>query len=227
MKKTINQLDCIVENPQNKRAVVLIHGFGADFRDLAPLHEYLDPEGHWTWIFPNGPLTVPLGMAMEGRAWFHIPMDELQREIATGVPRDYSNLSPQGFSQALSQLGGMIFELTQSYDEIVVGGFSQGAMMASHVLADCGAHLRGALLYSSVLLDQQRLQVSLEKVGPVPFLQSHGSQDPVLSINNGKKLFSLLQKRGWAGEWLEFRGGHEIPMMVLQRSAQLLAKLTD
>jgi phospholipase/carboxylesterase len=225
MKKTINQIECIVENPGQQRAVVLIHGFGADFRDLAPLHSYLDPQSEWTWIFPNGPVSVPLGMSMEGRAWFEIPMDELQREIASGIPRDYSQLSPKGFAQAISQLQGLIFELTGEYEEIVIGGFSQGGMMASHLLGSCGDQLMGAILYSTVLLDEVRLKKSLEGIKPTAFFQSHGTQDPVLFVNNGKKLFDILKGLDWKGEWVEFRGGHEIPMQVLERSAQFLKKI--
>lgn len=225
MKKTINNIECIVENPGNSRVVVLIHGFGADYRDLAPLGEMLDPEGQWTWVFPNGPISVPLGMAMEGRAWFHIPMEELQREIETGVHRDYTNLSPKGFDKALQQMEGLIFELSQEYSEIVVGGFSQGAMMASHLLGACGPLLKGAILYSTVLLDLPRLEKSIGALESKPFLQSHGRQDPVLYVNNGKKLFDTLRGKNWKGEWLEFNGGHEIPMPVLQRTAQFLKSL--
>lgn len=226
MKKTINKIDCIVENPGNERVVVLIHGFGADYRDLAPLHEYLDPDGQFTWVFPNGPVSVPLGMAMEGRAWFEIPMEELQREIASGIPRDYSNLSPKGFSQALSQMHGLIFELLQDHKEIVIGGFSQGGMMASHLLGACGVSLKGAILYSTVLLDTARLEKSISGMESAPFLQSHGRQDPVLAMSNGKKLFDVLEKNKFKGEWLEFNGGHEIPMQVLQKSAQFLKNLS-
>lgn len=224
MKKTINNLECIVENPGNDRAIVLIHGFGADCRDLAPLHKYLDPKSQFTWIFPNGPVSVPLGMAMEGRAWFEIPMEELQKEIASGTPRDYTHLSPKDFAKVLMQMEGLIFELLQDHKEIVIGGFSQGAMMASHLLGACGDALSGAILYSGVLLDVARLEKSLAGLKPVPFLQSHGRQDPVLFINNGKKLFDVLKSKNFQGEWLEFNGGHEIPMSVLQKSAQFLQK---
>lgn len=225
MKKTINNIECIVENPGNSRVVVLIHGFGADYRDLAPLGEMLDPEGQWTWVFPNGPVSVPLGMAMEGRAWFQIPIEELQREIETGVHRDYTNLTPQGFERVLQQMEGLIFELSQEYKEIVVGGFSQGAMMASHLLGACGPALKGAILYSTVLLDLARLEKSTSTIEGCPFLQSHGRQDPVLYINNGKKLFDVFKNKNWKGEWIEFNGGHEIPRPVLQRTAQFLKSL--
>ncbi len=225
MKLTINGIECIVENPGNSRAVVLIHGFGADFRDLLSLNEYLDPNGQWTWVFPNGPVSVPLGMAMEGRAWFEIPIAELQREIETGTPRDYSNSSPKGFDKALAQLEGLVFELLEKHSEIVVGGFSQGGMMASHLLGACGPALKAALLYSTVLLDAARLDKSAVNLKDVPFLQTHGRQDPVLSIQNAKKLFDSLKSKNLKGEWLEFNGGHEIPIQVLQRSQQLLKSI--
>lgn len=176
-------------------------------------------------FFRTGLCPYLLAWGWRGRAWFPIPMEELQREIASGIPRDYAPLTPNGFPQVLAQLEGLIFELTDQYDKIVIGGFSQGAMMASHLAASCGPPLCGALLYSTVLLDQERLQKTIVKETAIPFLQSHGIQDPVLSIQNGRKLFSLLQENGWQGEWFEFRGGHEIPMTVLQKSQKFLSHL--
>lgn len=225
MKKTINNIDCIVENPGTSRVVMLIHGFGADYRDLATLGEMLDPDSKWTWVFPNGPLSVALGMGMEGRAWFSIPIEELQREMETGVRRDYSDQTPKGFEKAIQQMEGLIFELLEEYDEIVIGGFSQGAMMASHLLGACGEKLKGAIFYSTAMLDTKRLDKSLAVLKPVPFIQSHGRQDSVLYINNGKKLYDHLKEKGWKGEWIEFNGGHEIPMPVLARTVQFLKGL--
>lgn len=225
MKKTINGIECIVENPGNTRVIVLIHGFGADYKDLATLSSFLDPDEEWTWVFPNGPMTVSLGMGMQGRAWFSIPMEELQREIATGIHRDYSDQTPKGFENAVSQMQGLIFELLAEHKDIVVGGFSQGAMMASHLMGACVGALKGAIFYSTALLDTPRFEKSIADSPKVPFLQSHGRQDPVLQINNGKKLFDLLINKQWHGEWMEFNGGHEIPMPVIERSAQFLKKL--
>ncbi len=226
MRKQICGLECIVENPGQSNAVILFHGFGADFSDLAPLADMIDPEGQWTWIFPNGPHTVDIGYRMTGQAWFPIPVADLQQSIMTGKAKDYATAAPADLDKILPQLEDFIGELRKEFSGIVIGGFSQGGMVASHLLAACGENLKGALLLSTVLLNQEKLQKSLEGVAGRPFLQTHGSQDPVLPVAQGMALYQLLKKQGWQGRWQEFSGGHEIPSVVLQKSRELLQTLS-
>ncbi len=225
MRKQIGGFECIVENPGSSNAVVLFHGYGADYSDLAPLADMMDPEGEWTWIFPNGPQTVDIGYAMTGRAWFPISVEDLQKAMMTGQAKDYSAAQPQGLDTILASLEVMIDDLKKEHSGLVLGGFSQGGMVASHLLPKAGEQLKGALLLSTVLLNQTQLQNSLEGVTGKPFLQSHGSQDPVLSVAQGMALYQFLKKKGWQGRWAEFAGGHEIPPMVLNKSREFLKSL--
>ena len=65
----IDGLECMaLTRPRATKTVIMLHGFGADMNDLAPLHTYLDPDGHFNWIFPQGILTVPIGPHATGRA---------------------------------------------------------------------------------------------------------------------------------------------------------------
>lgn len=225
MRKQIGDFECIVENPGPSNAVVLFHGYGADFSDLAPLADMMDPQGEWTWIFPNGPETVDIGYHMTGRAWFPISVADLQQAMMTGKGKDYSSSKPAGFDTILPQLESMLEDLKKEYTGLVLGGFSQGGMVASHLLSKAGDHLRGALLLSTVLLNDEKLTKSLEGVTPVAFLQSHGSQDVVLPVAQGMSLFQKLKKLGWSGRWVEFSGGHEIPPVVISKSREFLSGL--
>jgi phospholipase/carboxylesterase len=185
----------------------------------------MDPDGEWTWIFPNGPQTVDIGYAMTGRAWFPISVEDLQKAMMTGQAKDYSTAQPPGLETIIESLGGLIEDLKKEHSGLVLGGFSQGGMVASHLLAKAGSHLKGALLLSTVLLHQTKLQNSLEDVPGKPFLQSHGSQDSVLPVAQGMSLYQFLKKKGWQGRWAEFSGGHEIPAMVLNKSREFLKSL--
>ena len=40
----------IVGPPTAERVLLLVHGYGADERDLGGVLPYLDPEGHLWWI---------------------------------------------------------------------------------------------------------------------------------------------------------------------------------
>lgn len=225
MRRQICGFECIVENPGQSNAVVLFHGYGADFTDLAPLADMMDPDGEWTWIFPNGPVSVDIGYAMTGRAWFPISVEDLQKALMGGKAKDYAAAQPRELEDLRPQLVMFLEELQKEYKGFVLGGFSQGGMVASHLLGSCGSALKGALLLSTVLLNDEKLTASLAGVSPRPFLQSHGSQDLVLPVAQGMLLFQKLKKLGWTGKWCEFAGGHEIPPMVLNRSREFLKGL--
>lgn len=225
MRTQIANLDCIVENEGSSNAVILFHGFGADFSDLVPLAEYMDPEGDWTWIFPNGVQRVEIGGGMTGRAWFPIPMAELEEAMRTGRPKDYSFSEPPQLASVLGEARMLVDDVKKDYDKIVIGGFSQGAMMAAHLLGDVGDKLAGAILLSTALLHKKGLEESLARAKPVPFLQSHGSADQMLHISQGQGLYKLLKEKGWKGSWAEFGGGHEIPMDVLRKGQAFLKSL--
>ena len=53
--------------PTAERVLVLIHGYGADERDLGGLLPYLDPDGHFLTVLPRGPVAAPPGFA-----WYDI-----------------------------------------------------------------------------------------------------------------------------------------------------------
>lgn len=225
MRTSIAGFECIVENEGQSNCVVLFHGFGADFSDLASLADFLDPEGEFTWIFPNGPQTVDIGAHMTGRAWFHVSMAELEQALMTGIPRDYSSVSDRPPTDVMGGLEVFIEDLKKEYDGLVLGGFSQGGMVASHLLHHAGDQLLGAMFLSTVLLNRAQLEKNLTGLAPKKFFQSHGGRDPVLHLQFGQSLYKMMKEKGWKGTWIDFAGGHEIPMAVLQKGREFLSSL--
>jgi len=59
--------------------IILLHGYGADNRDLASLAKLCEIAPRPTWIFPNGPLTIRFSPFYSGKAWFPIDMTSLNR----------------------------------------------------------------------------------------------------------------------------------------------------
>ncbi len=207
-------------------AVVLFHGYGADMHDLAPLHRWFDPEGRWHWYFPNAPLRVPLGGGWEGRAWAPIDMRALEEAMARGVHRDMSGPAPEAYKTALEHMEGFAAEVAARHPKVVVGGFSQGAMGASHIAARGKVPLAGALLLSGTLLDRAALE-SGGRSTPISFFQSHGDGDALLGPKAARELHELFLAKGWQGTWCPFRGGHEIPETVLREGARFLRGCLD
>ena len=193
--------------------VVLLHGYGASWQDLLPLHRVIAAPPGTRWIFPNAPLEVPLGPWMTGRAWFPIDMDALNRAMMTGSHRDMSGITPSGLSDARDKVLQMLAALDA--ERVILGGFSQGAMVSTEVVSSGVFRPEGLVLMSGTLLHESVWRHALKQVAPLPFVQSHGRFDPLLGVEAAKRLHALLRETGHQGELHEFDGQHEIPQAVL------------
>ncbi len=93
-------------------ALVLLHGRGADEHDLFPLLDALDPERRLLGITPRGPLALPPG----GAHWYRLG----------GIPTP----DPATFFPTFAPLAAFLDGLPIPIDRVVLGGFSQGAVMS-------------------------------------------------------------------------------------------------
>jgi phospholipase/carboxylesterase len=218
MREKIGSLECLVRPGENEKdVVILLHGFGADAQDLFPLADYLDPAGEWSFYVPNAPLEVPIGPGWTGLGWFPISL----RDLEAGV--DFTQIRPPGLDKSREAVSQLIFELNP--ERLVLGGFSQGAMIATEVALSQPEDISALVLYSGVMLDEAGWTAKAPALKGKKLIQSHGSGDPVLALSAGQRLFEMLKKAGMDAEFVAFPGGHEIPAPVLKKTAALLKSL--
>jgi phospholipase/carboxylesterase len=211
--KRINNIDSIFVDNKSKNAIIMIHGYGASYEDLYPLHSYVKANKDFDWYFPNGTLEVPIGPMMSGRAWFPIDMEALTQAQLKGEFRDFKSAKPQNFDGVLASMRGFLEELS-TYDNIILSGFSQGAMLSSHLMFSDIKNLKAVALLSAVLVDFGQLKNYPNKSFKV--FQSHGKSDEVLDYKGAVDLRDELEAKGCEIEFHEFGGGHEIPMNILE-----------
>jgi phospholipase/carboxylesterase len=209
-----------IENQNPETAVVILHGYGANMQDLFPLWEMWD-NGNCNWYFPNGIMPLPMGY-YEGRAWFSIDMEALDRSIRTGEFRDMAKTVPPELDLTLKQLEHYLRELSKTHKKIVIGGFSQGAMCASHLALIPDLPITGLILLSGNLLAEERFPKTAKGI---PFYQSHGTKDPILPIKGAQLLEEKMKGLNFNGFLHVFEGGHEIPMKVIQEVKTFLSGL--
>lgn len=209
-----------LENSDPTTAVVFFHGYGANMQDLFPLWEMWD-NGKFNWYFPNGTMPLPMGY-YEGRAWFSIDMEALDRSIRTGEFRDMGNTIPPELDLTLKQQEHFLKELSKKHKKIVIGGFSQGAMCASHLALRPDLNIAGLVLLSGNLLAQDLFPGAAKSV---PFYQSHGTKDPILPFKGAQRLEEKLHSLNFQGKLHIFEGGHEIPMKVITEVKTFLSNL--
>lgn len=204
-----------------KGAIILFHGYGADNQDLASLASAVGSPPDVSWYFPNGPHSVPIGPHMSGRAWFPLRLAELE---AQGL--DFTQTMPEGMGRAVEGALKAVEDLrTQKkldWNQIILGGFSQGAMVALEVALRASQTPAGVTLFSGTLVNEPALVEAAAKKRGLRFFQSHGIQDPVLPFSLAEKLDATLNDAGFDGMLYSFRGGHEIPLPVLREWASWL-----
>lgn len=201
---------------EKKPVIILFHGYGADAFDLAALAEVTPGLSDWTWIFPQGPSEVPIGPGWTGRAWWPLDLEKL-----TSL-RDISLESPESLPGLRKKVLAMIATLKRPWSEIVIGGFSQGGMLAADVALHAPENPRALVLLSTALINKAVWQPMAAQRKGLPFFQSHGMQDTVLDLKNGQRLESFLVSQGLKGKLRQFPGGHEIPMPVLREMGEFL-----
>lgn len=223
VKSTIDGLECVVlTRPGAAKTVMMLHGFGADMNDLAPLHSYIDPAGQFNWIFPNGLLEVPIGPHSSGRAWFPIRMADIEAAAMRGEVVDFAETCPDGMIEAEKRILGLIEKLRIAPKDLVLGGFSQGAMMTCQISLGMNEDVAGMILYSGNCLNFKFWQERAPMHKKIPFIQSHGKEDPILGFKHAQRLFQMLSDSGLKGKFLPFNGFHEIPLPVIRETTTFL-----
>lgn len=199
--------------------IIMLHGYGANMQDLFPLWELWHAE-KFNWYFPNGVLPLNMGY-YEGRSWFSIDVQELERAMREGRPRNMRGTLPLEFDSTLALLTPYIDEISKKHKTIIVGGFSQGAMCASHLAMNSSLSIDGLILLSGALIAEARCPA---QVKGIPFYQSHGVKDPILDFQAGKELEEKLLSLNFSGKLHPFQGGHEIPTGVIHEVREFLGQ---
>ncbi len=184
--------------------VIWLHGLGADGTDFEGIIPYLGlqsrPGKGIRFLFPNAPrrpVTVNAGMSM--RAWYDV-MDQ----------RIESRPDFAGMEQSASG----ILSLVESEKEkgipasrIIVGGFSQGGLVAAFAGQKARERLGGVMILSSYI----PAPFSPEE-GAVPqhFLMAHGNMDQVVPVQLGRKTHQWLIDAGWKGSFAEYDMAHSV-----------------
>lgn len=205
--------------------VVLLHGWAAPGDDLVSLADVLGAPHGTRFLFPEGPLPIDMGLG-ESRAWWMIDVRQLNEHVATGRPRDLSREVPKGMAEARGRVLALLEEAGKKLEAVpeqtVLGGFSQGAMLACDVALRSDHPFAGlAVLSGTVLARDEWLQLMPGRRG-LRVLQSHGRSDDVLPYFLAEQLRDFLTDAGAVVDWIGFDGGHEIPETVLTRFGSFL-----
>ena len=171
IRQTLAGLSTLTRQPEDggapDRAVVFIHGWGADGADLMDLSQVMAASFPKAIFYaPDGP--EPCSANPMGRQWFALDGD--QQSIDNGP------------DQAMPALKALIADIADStglpMEKIFLFGFSQGGMMALHTGMRLDSTLGGVMSFSGALLAPDRLANQITARPPV--LLVHGRDDQVV-----------------------------------------------
>lgn len=225
----------VIAPPRPKRAVLLLHGFGSSAADLLPLAGEMirrapSLRDEVAFAFAEGP--IPLGDMGAGpaRAWWMLEL----RRIAARRAGDAAELLrhrtevPAGMPEARAlveaALASWLASLGLEREAAVVGGFSQGAMLATDLALHANARLAGLWILSGALVAEPVWRERAPLHEGLPVVQSHGRLDPVLGLASAEALRELLRDAALEVEWVGFEGEHYVPDEVVDRLAAALAR---
>ena len=190
--------------------LVLLHGRGADENDLLGLFDVLDPERLLRGITVGGPLALPPG----GRHWYVVPR--------VGFP------DPATFTDTMELLTRTLDEeVGVDWATTVVGGFSQGTVMSYALGLGTGRpRPAGILAQSGFIPTVDGWAPDLAGRPDLPVMITHGTQDPIISVDFARQARALLEAGGLPVTYKETPMPHTIDPRVLGDVQRWLAGVT-
>jgi phospholipase/carboxylesterase len=207
--------------PGNSAAVaILLHGFGANEQDLAALASELDPTHDYTWHFPRAPVQLFPGAF----GWFPSSTEQIEKALAGDLFNVLAQYDDPSIWQACTALLADMRVLGLIDQLQILGGFSQGSMIAWLTALQLIRSTPKLLLFSTSLVAQVKSAQLLEaKTGPKNLVfMSHGLLDPILPIANATALRTAAERAGYLVTFTSFAGGHEIPRSVILAAQNLM-----
>ncbi len=231
-RRRVGELDCIVarvEGAAPQRLAVLCHGFGAPGTDLVDLGEALvasEPNlADTVFVFPAA--LIELEMGFDARAWWPINFAALEEMTRKNQFGDLEDSVPPGIETQRGHIERVITELSGAFSigthEVFVGGFSQGAMLATDVFLNHAEPLGGLIIWSGTLINRQNWRERMKLRSGLRVVQSHGRLDPILPFQGAIHLRDLFVEHAHQVDFHPFQGYHSIPQSAVSAAARFIA----
>lgn len=199
----------VIHNPNNlpiDRAVIWLHGLGANGHDFEPIVPDLGLNGKHgvRFIFPHAPqipVTINGGYVMP--AWYDILEMSLDRKIDTTQIEQSANW--------IRELIAQENERGVASEHIVIAGFSQGGAVAYQTALSFDRPLAGLLTLSTYLATKDSLQLS-EANKNLNIAIHHGTHDNVVPEILGQQAKAWLTAKGYQPSYHTYPMAHQVCM---------------
>ena len=240
-EERFGELDCTVLAPTPsirppRFCVILCHGFGAPGTDLVALGPDLaamcpEQAEDVAVLFPQGPLDLERMGSSGARAWWMIDIERFQR--ATENPEKmarFRQADPTGHAGSSQLMRESLTEIQRQTGiptgRTLLGGFSQGSMVATDVALRLSERPAGLCVFSGSLVAEEEWQLPGTKAGNVAGVAKSRLFRLDSPVFGGRGVCGICWPRaGLEVEFLPFDGPHTIPYEALERLAQLMRRV--
>ncbi len=175
--------------------LILLHGRGTDENDLLGLASYLDDRLHI--VSARAPFQFQWG---PGYAWYDI--EEVGKPDKEKFPRSRDLI--------LDLIDTLRGEKKGIGKKTFLLGFSMGAVMAYAVALAHPEKINGVVAHSGYIAEGENTNYRWEQAKSVEFFIAHGTADPVIPVQFGRRAEELMKKYGMNNTYKEFPFAHQI-----------------
>jgi phospholipase/carboxylesterase len=207
-----------LEVGSGSRAFILLHGYGASPEEWIPFTETIRVSRNLRFVFPEAhESTTPPDGPAGGRAWWRL---DLARYVNRGEPiPDLSGSRPEGIDISNQKVRALLRDLETrlgaSDGPPILGGYSQGAMIAADVAFTTDEPLKALVILSGTFVDEAGWTKGMAHRKGLPVFICHGETDDILQYKIAIRLRDAMEKAGLRVTWVPFDGGHEVPAKVV------------
>ena len=210
-------LDSIIIKPEEgeeiKHAIILLHGYGGDGKDISMLT--LNWKRHMpntVFICPNGHETCPINPS--GFQWFDLTKDDTDYILDQSI-------------KAEEKIKLFINEIKQEFNlknnQICLSGFSQGCMMSLNVGLTSEEKFSCIVGFSGKIINQDNLKIRIKN--STDTLLIHGDADQVVPSTHLLEAKDFLIRNNVDVETLLIKNcDHHIPMEASSTALNYILK---
>ena len=210
-------LSAITRGGDHPPSLVLMHGYGSRAEQWLQFENVIKVPDDGRMVFLQGPLRGPLS---GGRGWWWL---NIEGHIPDGqrLP-DFSTANPSGIKVA----SRMVRDYLKTIDgPIVLGGFSQGAMLSGEIAFQTDQELAGLILLGGTTVNEAGWVEQFPRRRDLPIFIAHGRHDGVLPFEIAERFASKLKAAGLDVTWFPFDGEHNVPADVIAAMNAFLSRL--
>lgn len=191
---------------------LILHGYGADGENLIDISEVLQESLEFPmFIIPDAPFGYEYAPNM-GRQWFSL-MDRTESVLVegAGIAREI----------LLNFIDENLAKYGLGYENLVLIGFSQGAMMSMFTGLQLPQKCRAIVSFSGTMVSAEHTIETCKSKPPICII--HGEKDDVVPLTMGKFTAKTLKNIGVDVQIHEIPNlGHSIDMRCLKLASDFL-----